>query len=113
MQTDDLTQPTIPRERGHRIGWTQLHGSSIGLALNNVLVQHAKPLLIIAPDSLFVARLTEELAFFGCQTDHILAIPDWETLPYDHFSPHQDIISERLATLYRLPPCNKAQSLRP
>ena len=33
----------------------------------------------------------------------VLTLPDWETLPYDHFSPHQDIVSQRLRTLYELP----------
>jgi transcription-repair coupling factor (superfamily II helicase) len=33
-------------------------------------------------------------------------LPDWETLPYDSFSPHQDLISERLATLYAISAAN-------
>ncbi len=41
--------------------------------------------------------------FFDADTLPLLQLPDWETLPYDTFSPHQDIVSERLATLYRLP----------
>jgi transcription-repair coupling factor (superfamily II helicase) len=41
--------------------------------------------------------------FFGGDCLESLAFPDWETLPYDRFSPYQDIVSERLATLYRLP----------
>ena len=47
---------------------------------------------------------------FFSQTNQqdILDFPDWETLPYDHFSPHQDIISERLAALYQLPLCKRA-----
>jgi transcription-repair coupling factor (superfamily II helicase) len=55
-----------------------------------------------APD---VARLTEELAHLLAETPleaSIHALPDWETLPYDPFSPHQDLISERLATLHQL-----------
>ncbi|MCW8994411.1 MAG: transcription-repair coupling factor, partial [Psychromonas sp.] len=44
-----------------------------------------------------------ELAFFVEQKIEILSFPDWETLPYDHFSPHQDIISTRIETLYKLP----------
>ncbi|HSV78435.1 MAG TPA: transcription-repair coupling factor, partial [Ramlibacter sp.] len=46
-------------------------------------------------------RLVEELAFFAPQLRCAL-FPDWETLPYDSFSPHQDLISERLATLWRI-----------
>ncbi|MEO6744381.1 MAG: transcription-repair coupling factor, partial [Caldimonas sp.] len=46
-------------------------------------------------------RLEDELAFFGPEL-RIAVFPDWETLPYDTFSPHQDLISERLATLWRI-----------
>src|SRR5690606_32280429 len=42
------------------------------------------------------------LRFFGADLP-VAQFPDWETLPYDTFSPHQDIVSERLTTLYRLP----------
>jgi len=42
-----------------------------------------------------------ELAFFAPEL-RIFLLPDWETLPYDNFSPHQDLISERLATLYQI-----------
>jgi transcription-repair coupling factor (superfamily II helicase) len=46
-------------------------------------------------------RLIDELAFFAPELRCVL-FPDWETLPYDTFSPHQDLISERLATLWRI-----------
>ncbi|MDQ2736310.1 MAG: DEAD/DEAH box helicase, partial [Pseudomonadota bacterium] len=46
-------------------------------------------------------RLVEELAFFAPEL-RIAAFPDWETLPYDTFSPHEDLISERLATLWKM-----------
>jgi transcription-repair coupling factor (superfamily II helicase) len=46
-------------------------------------------------------RLEEELKFFAPAL-RVAVFPDWETLPYDTFSPHQDLISERLATLWRL-----------
>jgi transcription-repair coupling factor (superfamily II helicase) len=46
-------------------------------------------------------RLEVELAFFAPEL-RIAVFPDWETLPYDGFSPHQDLISERLATLWRI-----------
>ncbi|MCA6217520.1 transcription-repair coupling factor [Ideonella sp. B7] len=46
-------------------------------------------------------RLAEELAFFAPGL-RVAVFPDWETLPYDTFSPHQDLISERLATLWRI-----------
>ncbi|MDC8783781.1 transcription-repair coupling factor [Roseateles koreensis] len=46
-------------------------------------------------------RLEDELNFFAPDL-RVAVFPDWETLPYDTFSPHQDLISERLATLWRL-----------
>lgn len=46
-------------------------------------------------------RLEGELAFFAPEL-RVAVFPDWETLPYDTFSPHQDLISERLATLWRI-----------
>jgi transcription-repair coupling factor (superfamily II helicase) len=46
-------------------------------------------------------RLEDELKFFAPGL-RVAVFPDWETLPYDTFSPHQDLISERLATLWRL-----------
>lgn len=103
MQTGDLFHPSSPKNQGDQSIWKNLHGSSISLALSSLMGEHQQPLLIIAPDHLYVSHLIEELQFFTGSTENILIFPDWETLPYDHFSPHQDIISERLAALYRIP----------
>jgi transcription-repair coupling factor (superfamily II helicase) len=56
---------------------------------------------IVAADANDAQRLIEEIAFFAPELRCAL-FPDWETLPYDSFSPHQDLISERLATLWRI-----------
>ncbi|MDR3452051.1 MAG: transcription-repair coupling factor [Rhodoferax sp.] len=56
---------------------------------------------IVTADALDAQRLMEEIAFFAPGLRCAL-FPDWETLPYDTFSPHQDLISERLATLWRI-----------
>jgi transcription-repair coupling factor (superfamily II helicase) len=56
---------------------------------------------IVTADATDAQRLIEELAFFAPDLRCAL-FPDWETLPYDSFSPHQDLISERLATLWRI-----------
>ncbi|MDI1239005.1 MAG: transcription-repair coupling factor [Polaromonas sp.] len=56
---------------------------------------------IVTADAATAQRLLDELAFFAPDLRCAL-FPDWETLPYDTFSPHQDLISERLATLWRL-----------
>jgi transcription-repair coupling factor (superfamily II helicase) len=78
--------------------YTQLAGSSDALALAEYAAQHA-PLVIIAANALDAQRLVEEIPFFDPKL-RVHLLPDWETLPYDHFSPHQDLISERLATLH-------------
>jgi len=58
-------------------------------------------LAIVTADALDAQRLIDEIAFFAPDLRCAL-FPDWETLPYDTFSPHQDLISERLATLWRI-----------
>ncbi|PZQ66963.1 MAG: transcription-repair coupling factor, partial [Variovorax paradoxus] len=56
---------------------------------------------VFAADATDTQRLVDELAFFAPEL-RTAVFPDWETLPYDAFSPHQDLISERLATLWRI-----------
>ncbi len=56
---------------------------------------------IVTADASDAQRLIDEVAFFAPDL-RIALFPDWETLPYDSFSPHQDLISERLATLWRI-----------
>jgi transcription-repair coupling factor (superfamily II helicase) len=56
---------------------------------------------IVTADATDAQRLLEEIGFFAPDLRCAL-FPDWETLPYDSFSPHQDLISERLATLWRI-----------
>lgn len=57
--------------------------------------------LIVTAEPGDTQRLEDELKFFAPEL-RVAVFPDWETLPYDSFSPHQDLISERLATLWRL-----------
>src|SRR3954463_9775245 len=56
---------------------------------------------VVTADATDAQRLIDEIAFF-CPDLRCALFPDWETLPYDTFSPHQDLISERLATLWRI-----------
>ncbi len=60
-----------------------------------------RPMTVITADASDAQRLLEEIPFFAPGLRCAL-FPDWETLPYDTFSPHQDLISERLATLWRI-----------
>jgi transcription-repair coupling factor (superfamily II helicase) len=60
-----------------------------------------EPLVVITSNAFEAQRLIEEIPYFAPELSlHLL--PDWETLPYDVFSPHPDLISERLATLYQI-----------
>ncbi len=91
-------QPLPPP--GQRTRYTGLHGSSDALALAQ-LASKARPLVILTETAWQAQRLRDEIPFFAPQLAvHLL--PDWETLPYDQFSPHQDLVSERLATLYQI-----------
>jgi transcription-repair coupling factor (superfamily II helicase) len=58
-------------------------------------------MVVIAADALDAQRLVEEIRYFAPALA-VRPLPDWETLPYDTLSPHQDLVSERLETLYRL-----------
>ncbi|VAW65899.1 Transcription-repair coupling factor [hydrothermal vent metagenome] len=81
----------------------QLYGCSLSLALSELALKKSNPLAVITADVNQAQQLQHELAFFTSGRCSILELPDWETLPYDIFSPHQDIISQRLTTLYQLP----------
>ncbi|MGI9227171.1 MAG: transcription-repair coupling factor, partial [Gammaproteobacteria bacterium] len=65
------------------------------------IAQQTKPIVIITSSALAAQRLREEIPFFLPEMK-IHLLPDWETLPYDTFSPHHDLTSERLATLYQV-----------
>ena len=94
--------PGIPTEPG-KVIWTGLCGDSLPLAIANAVEQHDGPLVVITPDMQSAELLHEQLEFFSAKdSPPVIIFPDWETLPYDNFSPHPDIISARLATLYGL-----------
>jgi transcription-repair coupling factor (superfamily II helicase) len=83
--------------------WTALHGSARALALAEALASDQRPWVHVCRDVRELERLAAELRFFGGEALEILTLPDWEVLPYDLFSPHPDIVSDRLRTLARLP----------
>ena len=80
-----------------------LVGSADALALAQYAsraAERGKLTAVVCAEALAAQRLAAEIAWFAPAL-RVATLPDWETLPYDHFSPHQDLISERLATLYR------------
>ena len=95
----------LPKRTDDRRQWGQLNGAALALTLAQTVQQHNGLTVMITASTQTGARLEEELRFF-LGDDPSLPIwhfPDWETLPYDQFSPHQDIISTRLQVLSRLP----------
>jgi len=95
--------PPIPAA-GQRVTLPTLAGSADALALAQLAldcVQAGRPLAVLAADALAAQRLADEIPWFAPGVD-VAFFPDWETLPYDPISPHEDLISARLATLYRL-----------
>ena len=89
----------IPRQ-GERNRVVLPPGSGDALLLSR-LAQTRRPLIVVTESAAEAQRLIDELRFFS-QDRRIHLFPDWETLPYDAFSPHQDLISERLETLYQI-----------
>ena len=82
----------------------QLEGSALSLAIAELVTAHAHPVVLLVTDTQTALRLEQEVHALLQETGlNVLLFPDWETLPYDSFSPHQDIISQRLETLYHLP----------
>ena len=96
--------PAIPQHPGNQFTWGQLYGSAKALAIAESAAQFKGLSLVIVDSAQEAWQLEASIKFFlGDNELPILHFPDWETLPYDIYSPHQDIISERLSTLYQLP----------
>jgi len=90
-----------PRQKASRTALGPFWGGGEARCIAE-LARPGQLLLVITADTSSALALERELPFFLDDDVEILAFPDWETLPYDNFSPHQDIISERLSTLHRL-----------
>ena len=84
-----------------KISWGQLTGSGLALTISANIADKKTMTVIVTPDTPSALRLETELDYL-LQEHKVMTFPDWETLPYDHFSPHQDIISQRLETLNAL-----------
>jgi transcription-repair coupling factor (superfamily II helicase) len=96
----DLPQPNEKKN------WTNLYGTAKWMAVSKAASESLRPFVVFTSDIASALKIEQELRFF----DPRMAIhhyPDWETLPYDRFSPYQDIISERLTTLSLIPDFKK------
>ena len=103
MQHSILTPP-VPTEKNNHIGWSGLKGCAESLAIVQAAKTSRYPTIIVTRDARRLTIMETELRFFADINDVPISVfPDWECLPYDFFSPHQDIISERLRVLASLP----------
>jgi transcription-repair coupling factor (superfamily II helicase) len=93
---------------GSRFVLPAVHGSADAFVLARAasdLKAHGRMLVVVVANASDGQRLLSEIPWFGNTEQAELRchlLPDWETLPYDAFSPHQDLVSERLATLYEV-----------
>lgn len=90
--------PTKPGEQYH-LG--ELTGAACAVEVADIAARYNGLVVLVVPDIQQALRLHDEIRQFTHQP--VIQLADWETLPYDSFSPHQDIISSRLTTLYQLP----------
>lgn len=102
--TSSFSLPSLPTKPGQRLAVGQLHGAALSWALCVAAQSASGVMLVVTPDAAAATQLEHELQFFNTDTQQlpVWRFPDWETLPYDHFSPHPDIISARLTLLHQL-----------
>lgn len=100
----ELLNPILP-ERGQCISWSNVHGAALGMAIAEAARLYDGILIVVLEDQRQLQILENEIQYFLPPSDNIplFNFPSWECLPYDIFSPHQDIISDRLRILGKLP----------
>ncbi len=104
QQPPDNFNPPIPAKSGERLQWGQLYAGSAALTIAAAARNFAGLTTVVVEDIQAATRLEDELRFFLSGDNlPVLSFPDWETLPYDIFSPLPELVSERLLTLNRLP----------
>jgi len=113
MSVDGRQGPLGARIAGPALDWTGLHGSSAALALLSAARAHDGMVLVVTRSSHQSHLLQQDLRLFNDGNLEVLHFPDHETLPYDPFSPHPDIVAERLATLSSLAGLKRGLLLAP
>lgn len=104
-------QPDIPiQPNDHKILGNVLPGAD-ALAISEIAEQNQNLTVVVTPDTRSAVRLSRVLSELSSQ--NVCLFPDWETLPYDTFSPHQEIISSRLSALFHLQNAKKGIFLLP
>ena len=97
-----LNPPTIQVE-DVSVAWRELYGSANALAIAAAASRHSGLAVAVTGSSREAEMLVESLKFYSSESVPILFFPCWECLPYDTFSPHQDIVSQRINLLSKLP----------
>lgn len=100
---NNVLQPPKIKPSDTRLNWGNLHGSALSLAIANHAMGTKAPILVVTKDLHSAHDLKRELNFYANNGIAILDFPDNETLAYDSFSPHDDLVSERLKALYQIP----------
>ncbi len=103
MTHKPLISPALPGSPKQRRQWATPHGSALALAVAEAAQRHDGLVVLLTRDTHSAHALELEIGVFAGAELEVLQFPDWETLPYDLFAPHPDIVSQRVATLYRLP----------
>ncbi|MES9899960.1 MAG: transcription-repair coupling factor [Sedimenticola sp.] len=99
----DPLNPPLPSGANERLAWGRLYGMSDTAAIAAAAERFDGLLLILADDAQAALQLEVGLKFLLGETGtEVLSFPDWETLPYDVFSPLPELVSQRLLTLHRL-----------
>ncbi|NNJ98567.1 MAG: hypothetical protein HKP12_15570, partial [Gammaproteobacteria bacterium] len=87
----DLLQLPLPSLSSKATHWCRLYGSSLALATVEAAKSHRTgPVVLVVDDLAHAHQLNAEITFYSSEQHPILHLPDWETLPYDVFSPLQD-----------------------
>ncbi|KAB0624123.1 transcription-repair coupling factor [Acinetobacter gandensis] len=101
MFQQEISQLNLKQLKAGEKRWVgNLQGSSAALLFKEISKQSKQLFIIVARNNQHLGQLESELEFYGIKPT---IFPDWEILPYDRLSPHQDIVSERLAILSNMP----------
>lgn len=101
MFQEEISQLNVQQLKAGEKRWLgNLLGSSAALFIQTLSTQNKKLFVVVAKNNQHLAQLESEFEFYGIRPT---IFPDWEILPYDRLSPHQDIVSERLAILSNMP----------
>lgn len=100
MSTNDWSQLKLASSTGKKNDWPHLDAGQLPYAAVHAAREAKGPVLLLAPDEQQAWRLEQSLRFYAGDSLPLRHFCDPETLPYDLYSPHPDLISDRLALLF-------------